>query len=320
MADFYFDWIQSMVLKRRSQVDAFQGSSSDLNSWESEHEVPKAKQELRQYLLKAMNPSAGPNLLGVKVEGYALAHYLRGLDLLSPTRVLEMDKAATSSVQEINAFFRPFSDFCDNVYSLQRWEEFLEKQKQGKKWDFFYVLSKSDDKWFARRIEQNQREKVVLLSEDQRVKYRSAFVDIYENLPSRRVDKMPEVLGLAMADPVVLINSVEQYGKKKTAAAVAEWTQTMYDNRDNQALKKDAIWYGMMAALGAAAAFAPRTGLTARGIVGATAAVSGWLAFQRLLEYYRREKGMTFANTNPLCRTLNKFMPDGKPVFELTRR
>ena len=308
------------VNKYEKKISAYQHSADELVTAESisDYEAKGRRQDLEDILLKT---NLNKRLLYlVPVEGYAQAYYCCALYQLPPKKIIHLfdELVDKGNKEECEKFF----NFATDLATLQR----LRKAKLTNNYfDALFTLDEEYKNFVRPRIKKNQEEKITLLTPEQLKQYRRSFVKVFRHLPSLRYDKLPESLGLAMADPIVLMNGVEKYGSKAVARDISEWYRAQIKELDE---KREASHRTGIFSRGAVAAaalptavFAPNLSLMGRGILGACAAVSGWLAFNQLVKAQKAQKEIEQKiqkqSTSPVFQQLIKYAPNVKRNWKL---
>ncbi|MBQ4471677.1 MAG: hypothetical protein II942_00300, partial [Alphaproteobacteria bacterium] len=277
------------VNKYEKKISAYQHSADELVTAESisDYEAKERRHDLEDIFL---NPKFHKRpLCLLPVEGYAQAYYCCALYHLPAQKIIHLfdqivDKKNTKECEK-------FFDFASDLETVQR----LRKAKLTNNYfDALFTLDEEYKKFVKDRVQKNQEEKIALLTPEQLKQYYRSFVKVFRHLPSLRYDKLPESLGLAMADPIVLMKSVEKYGSKAVARDISEWYRAQIielDQKINASHRTSIMSRGAVAAAALpTAVFAPNLSLMGRGILGACAAVSGWLAFNQLVKAQKAQK------------------------------
>ena len=267
-------------------------------------EVDQNKEDLRDNLIDSWDDKhRGPGPADFCSE-IALARTCKGLDYVGAKAMMHMFHDEPGYGIQVNGrLLKKYFMYCSAMHAYEFWAAYI---KTGSFWGGLKTLEMHH---FLNLVEKNHDEKVSLLSEDDAVKYRKAVVDVYAHLDSDRFDKMPEAMGLAMADPLALTDCVKKYGVEKTAKGVEEWFQMERQKHKQQMNKKRNIVVGVVGASAAlpTAVFAPNMPMVGRGVLGAVAAVSGWLALYQLKKHDEKKKEQDQVKMGAVATKLTKF-------------
>ncbi|MBQ3696146.1 MAG: hypothetical protein II938_04190 [Alphaproteobacteria bacterium] len=314
------DWIRHQIKLREEEINAFlKVEEHEFSAWDLTEGAKAARKELRERFLLVRPDHGFGKVCGVPVPELGIAILRRGVKYVCPEKILKMFDARDGEVDtEGHVNLDKYADFCETLYSLHRWKYALKFD------DFFDSLnngldSKKEYNFFAKMIKKNREEKVSFLTDEQYMKYRRVFAELYEQLPSERFDKMPALVGLAMADPLTLMDSVKKHGIQETAAGVAQWFNAEHEKLKD-ADRKSYVAGLAVRASGAAMAiptalFAPNLPIMERGFLGFCAALSGLMTFERLqkhkkeMEKLEQQKQLAKPFESPVAVTLAKYAP-----------
>ena len=279
-------WIDKKIKWYQDKVNAYQKVDANLSAWNLKTDVPEVRKELRKRFIEHWKGQT--KVWDVNVPELSLVHSVRGLEYVEPAKLFEMsDEKDGITVSNLTSYV----EFCDALHSLELAKYYKTNQQERYVWQMGLPLK--EQKYFSKMIKTNQEEKISLLSKKQYKQYRADFIDVCKWLPSARFDKYPEAIGLAAVDPLWLMANVKKQGVVKTAQAVDIWFDAErkkimpmdMDDLEANLIMAGAIGFGLF---GGPAIFKPDAPVAVRGVLGAVAAVSGWLALHQLWRYYRK--------------------------------
>ena len=282
----------------------FSSDEDDLSPWEASMEVEQNKKDLRENLIDSWDENhRGPGPADFSSE-IGLARMCKGLDHVGSKAMMHMFHDEPGYGIQVNSrLLKKYFMYCSAMHAYEFWRAYI---KSG---NFWGGLKTSEMYFFMKLVDKNHNEKVSLLSEDEAAKYRKAVVDVYAHLDSDRFDKMPEAIGLAMADPFTLTDCVKKYGAEKTAKGVEEWFQMERQKRKQETNKRRNIVAGVVGASAAlpTAVFAPNMPMIGRGVLGVVAAVSGWLALAQLKKHDEKKPEQDQVKMGRVATMLTKY-------------
>lgn len=301
-------------VKALKKIFCPEDDEEELSAWDASMEAESNKEDLRDNLIDSWDRNriaVGP-IMTMGSSELGLARLCQGLKHVGSKAMMHMFHDEPGYGIQVNE--RLLKKYCIYTAALHEYEFWKAYIDTG---NFWGGLKSSEMYFFTKLVSKNQNEKVSLLSEDEAADYRKAFVDVYEQLPSDlfdgspRLDKMPQALGLAMADPSALVGSVKKYGAKKIARGVAEWFDAEREKHKQEVHRKVGLVTGITGASAAlpTAVFAPNIPMIGRGVLGAVAAVSGWLALHQLRKYDENKKQPIESKLGKVATTLAKFSP-----------
>ncbi|MBQ3696147.1 MAG: hypothetical protein II938_04195 [Alphaproteobacteria bacterium] len=288
--------------------------AEDLSAWDASMEADSNKKDLRDMLIDTWDKNGiGVHpMLHTGSDELGLARMCQGLNHISPKVMMKMFHDEPGYGIQVNPrLYKKYFIYTAALHEYEFWKAYIDTG------NFWGGLKSFEMAYFLKLIGKNQNEKISFLSEDERENYRKVFVDVYDQLPSDlfdgrpRFDKMPQALGLAMADSAILINSVKKYGPEKTARGVAEWFDAERAKHKKEVRRKVGLVAGITGASVAlpTAVFTPNMPMVGRGLLGAVAAVSGWLALYQLKKHDENKQEKGESNLGKVAAIFDKYSP-----------
>ncbi|MBQ4471676.1 MAG: hypothetical protein II942_00295 [Alphaproteobacteria bacterium] len=284
----------------------------DLSAWDASMTAEQNKKDLRDMLIDTWDHIRVSPQMHMGSSELGLARVCQGLKYVGPKAMMKMFHDEPGYGTQVNErLLKKYFIYTAALHEYEHWKEYINTK------NFWGGLKSSEMIYFVKLIGKNQEEKISFLSEDERENYRKAVVDVYDHLPSDlfdgkpRFDKMPQALGLAMADPAILINSVKKYGPEKTAKGVVEWFDAERAKYKQEVRRKVGLVTGITGASVAlpTAVFTPNMPMVGRGILGAVAAVSGWLALYQLRKHDENKKEHGENKLGKVAAIFDKYSP-----------